>query len=81
MNVHSGSIEDVSAAEAALLAGLREVAPAGLAHSTLVAVGLADDYALVETPIGPLRVAWNGRGVSAVESAPDDAAFEARFHA
>ena len=81
MNVHSGSIEDVSAAEAALLAGLREAAPAGLAHSTLVAVGLADDYALVETPIGPLRVAWNGRGVSAVESALDDTAFEARFHA
>jgi O-6-methylguanine DNA methyltransferase len=73
--------EDASAAEAAALGGLREAAPPGLAHSTLVAVGLADDYALIDTPIGPLRVAWNGHGVSAVEGAVDDAAFEARFHA
>ena len=65
-------------AEAAL-AGLREPAPPGLAHSALVAVGLADDYALMDSPVGPLRVAWNGRGVSTVEAAPDDAAFEARF--
>ena len=67
-------------AEAAL-AGLREPAPPGLAHSTLVAVGLADDYAVMDSPIGPLRVAWNARGVSTVEEAPDDATFEARFHA
>jgi O-6-methylguanine DNA methyltransferase len=66
---------------AAALAGLREAAPPALAHSTLVAVGLADDYALMDSPIGPLRVAWNGRGVSAVEAAADDAAFERRFHA
>jgi O-6-methylguanine DNA methyltransferase len=63
------------------LAGLHEPAPPGLAHATLVAVGLADDYAVMPSPVGPLRVAWNGRGVSAVEEAPDDAAFEARFHA
>jgi len=62
------------------LAGLREPAPPGLAHATLVTVGLADDYAVIESPIGPLRVAWNGRGVSAVEGASDDDAFEARFH-
>jgi O-6-methylguanine DNA methyltransferase len=67
-------------AEAAL-AGLREPAPPGLAHSTLVAVGLADDYALMGSPVGPLRVAWNARGVSAVEEAADDQAFEARFEA
>jgi O-6-methylguanine DNA methyltransferase len=67
-----------SIAEAAL-AGLREPAPVGLAHATLVAVGLADDYAIMASPVGPLRVAWNGRGVSAVEEAIDDAAFEARF--
>jgi O-6-methylguanine DNA methyltransferase len=65
----------------AALAGLRVTAPPGLAHSTLVAVGLADDYALIESPVGPLRVAWNGRGVSEVSGAADDAAFEARFHA
>jgi len=34
-------------------------------------VGLADDYAVIDSPVGPLRVAWNGRGVSAVESAVD----------
>ncbi len=66
---------------ATALAGLREPAPPGLAHSTLVAVGLADDYAVMDSPIGPLRVAWNGRGVSTVEEAPDDGTFEARFHA
>jgi O-6-methylguanine DNA methyltransferase len=66
---------------AAALAGLREPAPPDLAHSTLVAVGLADDYALMESPVGPLHVAWNGRGVSAVQAAADDAAFERRFEA
>jgi O-6-methylguanine DNA methyltransferase len=81
MTVHPNPDIDPSAAEAAALAGLRETAPPELAHSTLVAVGLADDYALIDTPIGALRVAWNGRGVSAVESAVDDMAFEARFHA
>jgi O-6-methylguanine DNA methyltransferase len=65
----------------AALAGLRETAPAGLAHATLVAVGLADDYAIIDSPVGPLRVAWNGRGVSEVAGATDDGAFEARFHA
>src|SRR4051794_14854242 len=63
------------------LAGLREPAPAGLAHATLVAVGLADDYSVMDSPVGPLRVAWNGRGVSAVEEAPDDGTFEARLFA
>ena len=81
MTTHPDAMGDPSATEAAALAGLREVAPPHLAHATLVAVGLADDYAVIETPIGPLRVAWNGRGVSAVESAVDDAAFEDRFHA
>jgi O-6-methylguanine DNA methyltransferase len=69
-----------SVAESAL-AGLREPAPPGLAHATLVAVGLADDYAVMASPVGPLRVAWNGRGVSAVEEAPDDGTFEARLFA
>ncbi|GAC1674649.1 MAG: hypothetical protein NVS9B8_17140 [Candidatus Limnocylindrales bacterium] len=73
--------DPIDPATEAALAGLREPAPAGLVHSTLVAVGLADDHAVVESPVGPLHVAWNGRGVSAVEAAPDDAAFEARFHA
>lgn len=65
----------------AALAGLRETAPAGLAHRTLAAVGLADDYAVIDSPVGPLRVAWNGRGVSEVSGETDDGAFAARFHA
>jgi O-6-methylguanine DNA methyltransferase len=69
---------DLEAIEAAI-ATLAEPAPPSLAHGALVAVGLADDYAVIESPVGPLRVAWNGRGVSAVESAPDDHAFEIRF--
>jgi O-6-methylguanine DNA methyltransferase len=73
--------EMIESATESGLAGLREPAPPGLAHATLVAVGLADDYAVIDSPVGPLRVAWNGRGVSAVEGASDDAAFEARFHA
>ena len=65
----------------AALASLAEPAPPTLAHGALVAVGLADDYAVIESPIGPLRVAWNGRGVSAVEGARNDASFESGFFA
>jgi O-6-methylguanine DNA methyltransferase len=53
-------------------------APDGLAERTLVAVGLADAYAPIDTVIGPIWVAFNGRGVSTVESAESGAAFEAR---
>jgi O-6-methylguanine DNA methyltransferase len=51
-------------------------APPGLAADVLVEVGLADHYATTESPIGLLYVAWNGRGVSTVGLARDDAAFE-----
>jgi O-6-methylguanine DNA methyltransferase len=64
---------DVEAAMAALLT----TAPATLAPGVLAEVGLADRYARFDSPIGPLVVAWNGLGVSAVEAAEDDAAFEA----
>jgi O-6-methylguanine DNA methyltransferase len=68
----------LAAIEAALVT-LAEPAPAQLAHRTLVEVGLADDYALIDSPVGPLHVAWNGRGVSTVEKAADDHAFELAF--
>jgi O-6-methylguanine DNA methyltransferase len=71
--------ESIDPTTEAALAGLREPAPAGLAHATLVAVGLADDYAIIASPVGPLRVVWNGRGVSEVSGETDDATFEARF--
>jgi len=61
------------------LAALRESAPPELAHATLVAVGLADDYAIIDSPVGPLRVAWNGRGVSEVSGERDDHVFATRF--
>jgi O-6-methylguanine DNA methyltransferase len=76
----AGSTPDLATAEAAL-AELTETAPSGLAHSTLVAVGLADDYTVLDSPIGPLWIAWNGRGVAAVESAQDNRSFEVRLEA
>ena len=59
------------------LADLALSAPPNLAADVLVELGLADRYATIESPIGPLYVAWNGRGVSTVGLAADDAAFEA----
>ena len=51
-------------------------------RAAAAAEGLLDlTYDVMDSPIGPLRVAWNGRGVSTVEEAPDDRTFEARFHA
>src|SRR5258705_7892887 len=76
----AASAPDLAVVEPAL-AELTETAPAGFAHSALVAVGLADDYTVLDSPIGPLWIAWNGRGVAAVESAPDDRVFEVRFQA
>jgi O-6-methylguanine DNA methyltransferase len=76
----AGSTPGLALVEEAL-GRLTETAPAGLAHSALVAVGLADDYTVLDSPVGQLRIAWNGRGVAAVESAPDDRAFEVRFQA
>ena len=65
----------------AALRDLSTAAPEGLAERTLVAVGLADAYGPLETVIGPLWVAFNGLGVSAVEAAASGAAFEERLQA
>jgi O-6-methylguanine DNA methyltransferase len=61
------------------LDALAVTAPPTLAHGAMVAVGLADEYATKDSPIGPVYVAWNGRGVSSVGSARDGADFERRF--
>ena len=45
------------------LAGLSVTAPASLAPSVLADVGLADRYARFDSPIGPLLVAANDRGL------------------
>lgn len=58
------------------LAALRTIAPASVGADALVAVGLADRYATVESPLGEAFVAWNGRGVSWVGLAGDPDAFE-----
>ena len=69
------TVADVEAA----LETLRVPAPETLAPATLVAVGLADEYTTLDSPIGPVYAAWNGRGVSAIASAGDAAAFESWF--
>ncbi len=60
------------------MADLMTVAPPTLSVGVLVELGIVDRYARFDAPIGSLVVAWNGLGVSAVESAPDNATFEAR---
>ena len=67
---------DDRAIEAAL-SDLGLSAPPTLAPDVLVQVGLADRFATIDSPIGPLYVAWNGRGISTVGQADDDAVFEA----
>jgi O-6-methylguanine DNA methyltransferase len=70
------------AARPALEAGLARLAvraPKALSGATLVAVGLADRYAELPSPIGRIVVAWNGRGISWVDRAGDLGAFERRF--
>ena len=59
---------DATATETAALADLATTAPLTLRESVLVEVGLADRYAAIDSPLGPLVVAWNGRGVSAVDT-------------
>ena len=63
------------------LAGLRTTAPESVGFGALVQAGLADQYALADSPLGPAFVAWNGRGVSWVGAAGDPADFEDRFRA
>jgi O-6-methylguanine DNA methyltransferase len=69
--------QDVEEAMAALLT----TAPPTLAPGVLAAVGLADRYARMESPLGSLVVAWNGIGVSTVEVAESDATFESAHRA
>jgi O-6-methylguanine DNA methyltransferase len=64
---------------AADLLDLRTTAPTSVGFGALVEVGLADRYAPVDSPLGPVFVAWNGRGVSWVAPQEDRAGFEARF--
>lgn len=78
MNDRSAGAVDLADVERAL-AELAVPAPPTLAPATLVALALADAYASLPSPIGPVFVAWNGRGVSAVVAAEEPEAFEQRF--
>ena len=75
---NTGPDEQLATVEAALSA-LRVSAPESLLPRTLWAVGLADAYARVDSAAGPVFVAFNTRGVSAVSLAGDPADFEAEF--
>src|ERR1051325_8733506 len=45
-------------------------APAGFAEKVLAQAGVADSYAVFETVLGPVYVAWNRLGVSAAMRSP-----------
>ena len=54
-------------------------APQGFAERVLAKTGVADSYAVFETVLGPVYVAWNRLGVSAAMRAPSAAEFEKWF--
>ncbi|MDQ1396530.1 MAG: hypothetical protein QOG64_1789 [Acidimicrobiaceae bacterium] len=51
--------------------GLLTTAPANLLPGVLEEVGLADAMATVDSPIGPLHIAWNGLGVRHLSTMPE----------
>src|SRR5258708_17676998 len=51
-------------------------APAGFAERVFANVGMADSYAVFETVLGPVYVAWNRLGVSAAMRSESAAEFE-----
>jgi O-6-methylguanine DNA methyltransferase len=67
-----------------LLEDLRQLgstakAPPRLLVNVLDELKLGDEYALLDTLLGPLYVAWNENGISSVMRAPNSEAFEAEF--
>lgn len=56
-------------------------APSTMLPTVLERVGLSDTYTVWETPIGPVFIAFNSLGVSAVMSASSTMAFEQAFQA
>jgi O-6-methylguanine DNA methyltransferase len=57
----------------------RETASPEFAPRLLDKIGLADRYFTVDSALGPVYVAWNPRGISAVRQADDAEAFERWF--
>jgi len=66
-----------------LLRDLRQLgavhAPPSLLQHVLDDVGLGDRYGVLDSPLGPVFVAWNRLGVSAVMKTASAAEFEERF--
>lgn len=58
------------------LSALATAAPESVLPGVLVATGIADSFAPIEGPAGPLYVAWNDHGVSGVAPAADESEFE-----
>jgi len=54
-------------------------APAGFADRVLAQAGMADSYAVFETVLGPVYVAWNRLGVSAAMRSKSAAEFQEWF--
>ena len=54
-------------------------APAGFAEKVLAQAGVADSYAVFETVLGPVYVAWNRLGASAAMRSKSPAEFEDWF--
>lgn len=54
-------------------------APARFAERVLAQIGMSDSYALFDTVLGPVYVAWNGRGVSAAMRCKSALEFEEWF--
>src|SRR5216110_3638982 len=54
-------------------------APAGFAERVLAQAGMADSYAVFETVLGPVYVAWSRFGVSAAMRSKSAAEFEQWF--
>jgi len=62
------------------LRALREVrAPDRLLTAVMDELKLGDQYTSLESPLGPVFVAWNAHGVSAVMKTSTAEDFEARF--
>jgi O-6-methylguanine DNA methyltransferase len=64
---------------AQLLANFARPAPDTLLPEVLLGAGLADGYHPYDTPIGPVFVAYNPHGVSAVALGEDPNVFESHF--
>ena len=60
------------------LRAMRTTAPATVLPRVLVTTGLADSITTIDGPTGPLFVAWNDRGVTAVAPATSEADFAER---